>query len=288
MTDTLTTTNNYNDLLTDLKSIIAQGQASAISAVNKIRLQTYHDMGKRMTQVQDRLQGKEADDFVARLSADLALDKTLLYRIGQFYRTWKEGIPAVSGNYLSWAHHIVLLSIKDKDERDFYLEEATTKAWSRSALRKAVQKDYFETIKINPQADPTAELKRDPNPLHVYKAVLETVVDGDTLLTRIDLGFAVWVEQRIRFRGINTAELVKNGVAIADAQDRAARARTYVQDKLKDIPFLVIKTYKTDLYGRYVADVFYHPTLLKKEAVATEGFFLNEELLAAGLADPAS
>lgn len=41
----------------------------------------------------------------------------------------------------------------------------------------------------------------------------------------------------------------------------------------------------THLYGRFVADVFYDPTLTKKEAVATKGIFLNQELLTAGYAD---
>lgn len=39
------------------------------------------------------------------------------------------------------------------------------------------------------------------------------------------------------------------------------------------------------MYGRYVADVFYHPTLSKKEDVATKGIFMNQELLSAGMAD---
>ncbi|MBF0107284.1 MAG: hypothetical protein HQM16_18390 [Deltaproteobacteria bacterium] len=38
------------------------------------------------------------------------------------------------------------------------------------------------------------------------------------------------------------------------------------------------------MYGRYVADVFYSPTLKDKEAVAEEGIFLNLEILKAGLA----
>jgi hypothetical protein len=36
--------------------------------------------------------------------------------------------------------------------------------------------------------------------------------------------------------------------------------------------------------GRFVADVFYHPTLKDKEDVAEDGFFLNQEVLKASLA----
>jgi len=39
------------------------------------------------------------------------------------------------------------------------------------------------------------------------------------------------------------------------------------------------------MYGRYVADVMYHPMIKKKEDVYSKGFFLNTELLAEGLAD---
>jgi endonuclease YncB( thermonuclease family) len=110
--------------------------------------------------------------------------------------------------------------------------------------------------------------------MHYYKAIVENVVDGDTLLARVDLGFNVWISQRFRFRGINAAEMGDGGEA----------AKQFVIDKLNGIPFVVIKTYKTDMYGRFVADVFYHPTLKDKEDVAEDGFFLNQEILQAGLA----
>ena len=58
-----------------------------------------------------------------------------------------------------------------------------------------------------------------------------------------------------------------------------------MEERLKEIKFMVIKTYKTDMYGRYVVDVFYHPTIKKMEGVYEKGFFLNMELLSEGLAD---
>ena len=41
---------------------------------------------------------------------------------------------------------------------------------------------------------------------NVFKAKLIKVVDGDTLDARIDLGFDVFVEKRIRLWGINAPE----------------------------------------------------------------------------------
>ena len=39
-----------------------------------------------------------------------------------------------------------------------------------------------------------------------YNAVLDRVVDGDTVDATIDLGFDTWKKTRIRFYGINTPE----------------------------------------------------------------------------------
>ena len=39
-----------------------------------------------------------------------------------------------------------------------------------------------------------------------YNAVLDRVIDGDTVDAEIDLGFSVFVKQRIRLYGINTPE----------------------------------------------------------------------------------
>lgn len=284
MPEALIVSADYQKLVADLATIIQQGQEAAMSAVNAVRLKTYWDMGKRISETQAAIDPNESDVFISQLSADLTVDKSLLYRNIQFYKTWPDGVPSVDGTVLSWTHHVELLSIKDKDERQFYLTTASQVGWGRNDLRKAVRKDYYKTIQIQPTAE-TGALKRDPNPLYVYKAIVEDVVDGDTLLVRIDLGFSVWVSQRIRFRGINTAELIKGGVPVGTAPGRGEQAKAFVQEKLKDIPFIVIKTYKTDMYGRFVADVFYHPTLSKKEDVATKGIFLNQELLLAGLAD---
>ncbi len=283
----LTETESYGKLLDDLKKLIESGQQAALNAVNEIRVSTYWQMGKRMAELKELADPDQASGLTAKLSEDLKLDQTLLYRIIQFYRTWPNGVPKVEeAGQLSWAHYTELLSVRDEKERDFYFQQAATEEWSRDTLRKAIQKDFYNLQKSPKKLKSgKATLERGGDPLYTYKAIVEKVVDGDTLAVRIDLGFNVWVSQRIRFRGINTAELVKDGVKTGKAPDRADQAKTFVEERLKDIEFIVIKTYKTDMYGRYVADVFYHPTIKKKEDVYEKGFFLNIDLLHAELAD---
>jgi endonuclease YncB( thermonuclease family) len=284
----------YDSLLTDLQALIEAGRQNAMDAINKIRLDTYWQMGKRLVSVKEELQESTAGSLITKLSEDLALDKALIYRLIQFYETWPNGVPAAEGETsrtLSWSHHIALLAVEGKRERDFYFEKASAENWDRTELRKAIQSRLYES-RNNPKA--TKILKRPEEALYLYSAVVEKVIDGDTLLVRIDLGFNVWVSQRIRFRGINTEEIASSndtGPPQADAPSNgespanpAQQAKQFVEEKLKEIPFVVVKTYKTDIYGRYVADVFYHPSITDKQDVARKGFFLNEEILKSGLA----
>ncbi len=284
---TALTPSKYDKLISDLSAILEKGRQKALSAVNQIKLETYWTMGERMAEAKELADPNQESSLMSRLSEDLDMDLPLLYRIQQFYRLWPKGVPIIEGSpTLSWSHFVEILSLKDPKERDYYFEQASTEGWSRDTLRKAIEKDLFivsQETKQLPEGQPV--LERPVNPLHVYKAIVEKVVDGDTLLVRIDLGFDVWVNQRTRFRGINTAEIIRNGVPAGDAPDRAEQAKQFVETKLKDIGFVVLKSYKTDKFGRYVVDLFYHPTIKRKEEVYEKGFFLNLELLQEGLAD---
>ena len=67
-----------------------------------------------------------------------------------------------------------------------------------------------------------------------------------------------------------------------EAKKRAEKAKAYLQNLLANIPFIVVKTYKTDIYGRFIVDIFYHPTIIDKATVAVAGFFLNEDVVKSG------
>jgi len=42
--------------------------------------------------------------------------------------------------------------------------------------------------------------------MYEYKAIVDRVVDGDTIDCTIDLGFSVWKKIRVRMEGINAPE----------------------------------------------------------------------------------
>ncbi len=101
------------------------------------------------------------------------------------------------------------------------------------------------------------------------------MVDGDTLLADVDLGFQVHKEQRLRLAAIDTPPI---------ETPEGIKACAYVQDRLATVQFVVIQTVKIDLYGRYVAHVFYQPGEADKRLVASNGRYLNQELVEQDLA----
>ena len=110
--------------------------------------------------------------------------------------------------------------------------------------------------------------------LYTFKATLERVIDGDTLVCVIDCGFGTWVRQKLRLRGIDCAEL---------ATQKGQTAKAFVEGELKG-KSIVVKTYKTDKYDRYLTDIFYAPSKATPEEISQEGVFLNQELLDKDLA----
>lgn len=277
------TEKNYSRLVNDLNQMVTSAQAQAKSALHEIRLKTYWNMGKRIHAAKKNFKPSESSAFLQTLADDLQINRTTLYQITLFYKTYAKKLPTKEQLQLSWNHHIQVLTLSDSKERLFYLKQARLNNWSRRDLKKAIQKNAFE--KQNEALDSpntNTKLKRDQTPLYTYKAQVERVIDGDTLLVKIDLGFHTFSEQRLRLRGINAKELTSKNPA---AKQRALAAKEFVTKRLEGLDFIVLKSYKTDKYGRFVADVFYHHTHKDRTLVAQKGHFLNQDLISQGLAD---
>lgn len=91
-------------------------------------------------------------------------------------------------------------------------------------------------------------------PAYRYRALLDRVIDADTLKLRVDLGFGVWTVVTVRLRGIDTPELrTLRGDAAKGAVVRLFEAQ----------PAIVIETYKDQMtFARWVADVYVGDELL--------------------------
>ncbi|MBN1493840.1 MAG: thermonuclease family protein [Candidatus Omnitrophica bacterium] len=128
----------------------------------------------------------------------------------------------------------------------------------------------FHVVRTMPRSDVPISTRR---PDYLYPATIERVIDGDTLMLIIDCGGGVFIRQSIRLRGINALEV---------DTPRGKQAKHFVERTLKDAPTVVIRTYSTDLHGRYVADLLYLPGEADPAVIQRDGKYLNQELLDAG------
>jgi micrococcal nuclease len=90
---------------------------------------------------------------------------------------------------------------------------------------------------------------------HGYSAKLVRVVDGDTCDAMIDLGFNVWVKNRIRFYGVDTWESRTRDL---EEKKLGLAAKAYVKDLLEnsDEGKFSIISHGTGKYGRVLGELF--------------------------------
>ncbi len=108
--------------------------------------------------------------------------------------------------------------------------------------------------------------------LYHYRAVVQSVYDGDTCTVDIDLGLSVWVrKEKLRLYGINAPEM--RGAE----KEAGKKSRDFLRQQIdgKEIFIQTIKD-KKGKYGRYLANIW-----LEKDG---DWININELLVSEGYA----
>lgn len=109
------------------------------------------------------------------------------------------------------------------------------------------------------------------SPQYVYHGVVTKVIDGDTIDVIIHLGFMISTQIRFRLNGVDTMEVNDTNPV---KREFANLAKKFMTEKCLEKE-VVIQSYKTDKYGRWLADVFLVNsskslnTMLVEEGLAT-------------------
>jgi len=223
-------TKAYQELCEELSRLLEKGQGEALRALSEVRNQIYWDMGKRLSRVKAMGEQGTASELLGSLARDLGVSRTNLYRALQFYHAYPKGLPdSPKMRTLPWAVHTELLPIKDIDKRGFYLQQAVDEGWSARVLRRAIRSNLYENELDRAQGRPAGRLELLPAHRFHYAAELLRVIDGDTIVVRIDLGFDTWRKETIRLRGIDTPEMdSKEGKAARQFVKKALAGFTFV------------------------------------------------------------
>lgn len=105
--------------------------------------------------------------------------------------------------------------------------------------------------------------------MYTYNAKVVRVVDGDTVVLDIDLGFTIHWKSSCRLYGINTPELNSRD---KDEKLKALEAKNFLIQELPVGSDVVINSKKLDKYGRPLVEIM------------NNNININQELLVLGLA----
>ncbi|MHB8904036.1 MAG: PDDEXK nuclease domain-containing protein [Patescibacteria group bacterium] len=135
---------DYQNLLQDLKGIIANKQYQAYKAVDNIKVQAYWQIGERI--VREEMKNKERAEYgkylINNLSIDLDIESKLIYKMVKFYRVYP--IVATLWRQLSWKHYAILITIFDNKERIFYENKIIANSWSVRELARQIKNRLYQ------------------------------------------------------------------------------------------------------------------------------------------------
>ena len=90
--------------------------------------------------------------------------------------------------------------------------------------------------------------------MYTYRCELVRIIDGDTVVFNVDLGFGIWLKkEHVRFARINAPETRTKDLK---EKRRGMAAANFVSKHLYDACEIKLTTFKSNgKFGRYIADV---------------------------------
>ena len=104
-----------------------------------------------------------------------------------------------------------------------------------------------------------------------YNAICTRVIDGDTIDARVDLGFSVWFDCRVRLMGIDAPETRTKNL---EEKQAGFKTKAFLEAIMDDCDHkFVLKSHGVGKFGRCLGTIY------------VDGENINERLLAEGLAE---
>ena len=299
------TLKNYQKLLKKIQQKITTAQENIVRNVNRQKVVMSWEIGREIdVHLKGDLRSEYGSELFKKLQQDTQIELSTLYQMHAFYKTYPQ-LPKPD-KQLNWSHYRNLVAVKNDEVRNRLEELVVEKNLGSNRLKKeisavkkkkiaskspaklrftrgqlftyALNKDGEIDLGFNIFLTSDQKISAVKKSDYTYVATLERVVDGDTIHVKLDLGFGVKHHEILR--------LAKIDAAAADTKE-GKKATEGLKKILKDVKFLIVKTNKTDIYGRYIADVFFDESGKEKDPqkVAQTGTYLNQILLDKKLAE---
>lgn len=171
--------NLSNNLISEIKTLIASAKQSAIRSVDHYRTLMYWRIGERI--FNEEQQGKDRADYgnylIKYLSEQLQPEygSGFSYRNLHWYRQFYRTFPIVNSlrSQLSWTHYRILLRIDNEDKREYYVAETVKNNWSVRQMERQINSQLFERLLLSNDKESVLAVARNEviptNPNEIIK-----------------------------------------------------------------------------------------------------------------------
>ncbi len=162
MSQDIIKTDNYRNLIADLKHRIQAAQIKAAVTVNTQLIALYWDIGKQIAEKQQA--SGWGDAVIEQIAKDLSREfqnmkgfsRANLYRMTRFYAFYanQEEFVAQAVRQIPWGHNIIIFQqIKDHSKALWYVRKTVENGWSRNVLAHQIDSRLYERQAEKPRID---------------------------------------------------------------------------------------------------------------------------------------
>ena len=182
---------NIENLCRNSIDLIQYARQIAAKQVNLVQLMTYYSIGRWI--VEEQQQGKSRADYGKQVIKNLSdvlteqfgrgFSEDTLKNARKFYLTYKDRISETMFSLfaiqksetvfsffesekpftLPWSHYLLLMRIKNPDERRFYEIEAAEAAWSIRVLQRQYNSSLYERLALSRDKEAVLKLATEGN-----------------------------------------------------------------------------------------------------------------------------
>ncbi|HSD08132.1 PDDEXK nuclease domain-containing protein [Flavobacterium sp.] len=140
---------------THITTLISKAKEKAFHAVNKELVTLYWHVGEYVSQqVEKKAWGKsvvkELALFIQKSEPNsVGFSPQNIWRMKQFFETYKD-LPKLStlSREIGWSHNLILLGLKENEEKEFYLRMTIKEKWSSRELQRQINSSCFERVML--------------------------------------------------------------------------------------------------------------------------------------------
>ena len=173
------TAGNIAPLIERVRTLIQSARRAAASSVNALQVRTNFEIGRLIVEheQQGRYRAAYGKETLVHLSKSLTAEfgrgfsRANLEYMRKFYLVWRDRTAQISQKpsgklpsaviaqtpsgkpraafTLSWSHYVLLLTIKNPEERSFYEIESAQSSWSVPELKRQVSSGLYERLALS-------------------------------------------------------------------------------------------------------------------------------------------